>query len=125
MGYYSILDAQFECEKAIDAKGLKQELEDLDKKELMNPFTGNIEITSNETVKNHFVMVIENYVKMGDYHDYIPLIAELCKKYECDGLIDVQGDEPMDLWRVEFLKNGKFYPEIGEVQYKEVNLGDL
>jgi hypothetical protein len=123
MGYYSTTELELNFETESDAEAL---LTLLDKPDIpMNPLTDNLDITpymyisGNQQSTQYSVTLKDCVVKMGEYKEWIPIVAE------AEGLIDgtmyVFGEEPGDLWKVEF-ENGEYQAFIGEIEYSETEL---
>jgi len=124
MGYYSNVDLELIFKTESDAEAL---LILLDKPGIpMNPLADNLDITpylfidSNDKESTEYSVTLnDTVVKMGEYKEWIPIIAKA--KGLMYGTMEVTGDNPGDLWKIEF-KNGDYEAFIGEIEYSETEL---
>lgn len=117
MGYQTIVDiVNFEFANKEEAERFMRELDDTGG----NPFFENCEIDElqlKDTIL-YGIELFETVVKLQDYHKWIPYIAT----FKVEALIDFYGDEPFDIWRVEYYNNGEFKVYKGYVEYEETPL---
>lgn len=124
MGYYSNVDLELIFKTESDAESL---LILLDKPGIpMNPLGGNLDVTpylyidrNDKEITTYSVTLNDTVVKMGEYKEWIPIVAKA--KGLTYGTMEVTGDNPGDLWKVEF-ENGEYQAFIGEIEYSEAEL---
>lgn len=124
MGYYSNVDLELNFITESDAEAL---LILLEKPEIpVNPLGGNLDITpylfidrNDKETTEYSVTLNDTVVKMGEYKEWIPILAKA--KGLTYGTMEVAGEEPGDLWKIEF-ENGEYKAFIGKIDYSETEL---
>lgn len=110
MGYYNIVEVSYQVEK-----GKVDELIKELKKQRENPFVDNMSINDSFAETGYTYFSLDDcYVKLLEYHEWIPLLAKYGK-----GTITFYGDEKDDIWKVE-LKDGEVEAFTTKIEFIKI-----
>lgn len=125
MGYYSTCELSLEFDMKTNAERFIHKIKQPEVPR--NPLARNLEIstfwTKNADDKKEDVFYVELsdcFVQMGEYLEWIPLVAKA--EGLLSGFMEIYGEEPGDIWKIDFHGDGAFTVYTGEVRFVQSEL---